>query len=394
MIVSKNESTATQSINQLPDEFPLDRTVDEPTQLRYPPLDRPAAVQESKQLRPDYWKLPILEWTPDEVRDRIKILEAIYRKRLPAEQAEQPEAEQRFVDKFYLSPDNVIFEVRVPENMNTTPDGVKLYASRLAAKAARTESPSRFHAAALAIISHHTAKADVDEAFVDDLARELEMASALAFQDAVTVARGCTDYGGGHHNDGHMEAFQHGIQTVITALEATAKNPHDSQVTALRQIGTAQPPIAPDADDNCARLTAEGIPHIDTPSEQAAPNGFTWEYNGGRRIALSNGPIDVLVASGDSAESWLDISDENAKIIENAFNRRASVDPSALSSTECARVFRQLKYDGCDEWVGKQGSGGYVYSKRGIQSKALGDAQIIAAYYLEHGLVREEEQNA
>jgi hypothetical protein len=43
--------------------------------------------------------------------------------------------------------------------------------------------------------------------------------SPLTFGDAVKIARGCTDYGGGHHSDGHMEAFQHGIQTVINALE-------------------------------------------------------------------------------------------------------------------------------------------------------------------------------
>jgi hypothetical protein len=115
-----------------------------------------------------------------------------------------------------------------------------------------TDNPHNcFHAQALAITSRHMAKADVNEALVADVAGELETASALAFQDALAVARGCTDYGGGHHNDGHMEAFQHGIQTVITALEAAAKNPCDSQVIALRQIGTAQPPKALDASPLC-----------------------------------------------------------------------------------------------------------------------------------------------
>jgi hypothetical protein len=59
----------------------------------------------------------------------------------------------------------------------------------------------------------------------------------LSFEDALNIARGCTDYGGGHHDDGKMDAYQHGIQTVINALEAAKKNSLDSQVAFLKAHG-------------------------------------------------------------------------------------------------------------------------------------------------------------
>lgn len=57
----------------------------------------------------------------------------------------------------------------------------------------------------------------------------------------LNVARGCHDYGGGYrHDDRESEIYQHGIQTVINALEAAAKNdPSDTQVNALEMIGAA-----------------------------------------------------------------------------------------------------------------------------------------------------------
>jgi len=47
----------------------------------------------------------------------------------------------------------------------------------------------------------------------------------LAFHDAVRIARGCLDYGGGHRDEGrHLEIYHHGIQTVINALEASERS--------------------------------------------------------------------------------------------------------------------------------------------------------------------------
>ena len=62
---------------------------------------------------------------------------------------------------------------------------------------------------------------------------------ALTFDDAVRIARGCTDYGGGHRsNPEHYEIYQHGIQTVINALESAQRaGPEDTQVRALHCMG-------------------------------------------------------------------------------------------------------------------------------------------------------------
>lgn len=65
---------------------------------------------------------------------------------------------------------------------------------------------------------------------------------ALRIERLLNVARGCTDYGGGHTGAAY-EAFQHGIQTVVSALEAAAKNdPSDFQVNTLERIGAALAP--------------------------------------------------------------------------------------------------------------------------------------------------------
>ena len=62
-------------------------------------------------------------------------------------------------------------------------------------------------------------------------------AEAKLKERMLAVARGCRDYGGGHHTDGKMDAFQHGIETVITALTAFYKDPTDTQTRALEAIG-------------------------------------------------------------------------------------------------------------------------------------------------------------
>ncbi len=61
----------------------------------------------------------------------------------------------------------------------------------------------------------------------------------LTFEDALRIARGCTDYGGGHRgNAEHYEIYQHGIQTVINALTAASNNGlEDTQVAALHVMG-------------------------------------------------------------------------------------------------------------------------------------------------------------
>lgn len=55
----------------------------------------------------------------------------------------------------------------------------------------------------------------------------------------LNIARGCTDYGGGYRSDKELfDAYQGGIYTVITALEASMKK-NDLQLSALESIGKA-----------------------------------------------------------------------------------------------------------------------------------------------------------
>lgn len=67
--------------------------------------------------------------------------------------------------------------------------------------------------------------------------------ATLGFDDALRIARGCTDYGGGHRgNEEHFAIYQHGIGTVITALTAAAERGlADTQIRVLHRIGSEQP---------------------------------------------------------------------------------------------------------------------------------------------------------
>jgi transcriptional/translational regulatory protein YebC/TACO1 len=59
----------------------------------------------------------------------------------------------------------------------------------------------------------------------------------LTFDDALRIARGCTDYGGGYHGE-EYQTYQHGIQTVINALtSAKERGLSDTQVAALHRMG-------------------------------------------------------------------------------------------------------------------------------------------------------------
>lgn len=70
-------------------------------------------------------------------------------------------------------------------------------------------------------------------------------ATPLSFSDAVRITRGCLDYAGGHHTDGQLEAYHHGIQTVINALEAAERSGlADAQCAVLWRIG--KPVLTPD----------------------------------------------------------------------------------------------------------------------------------------------------
>lgn len=71
---------------------------------------------------------------------------------------------------------------------------------------------------------------------MDDLANDAS--NALTFLDAVKIARGCLDYGGGYRHNGEMLAIYHnGIKTVIKVLQNTFDKGLDTQSAALHFLG-------------------------------------------------------------------------------------------------------------------------------------------------------------
>jgi hypothetical protein len=64
----------------------------------------------------------------------------------------------------------------------------------------------------------------------------------LTFEDALRIARGCTDYGGGYRCDPEQyEIYQDGIRTVIRALEsALERGLDDAQIRTLHSLGEAK----------------------------------------------------------------------------------------------------------------------------------------------------------
>lgn len=77
----------------------------------------------------------------------------------------------------------------------------------------------------------------------------------LTFEDALRIARGCTDYGGGFRgNAEQFEIYQTGIQTVINALTAASKTGlDDMQTMALYSIGA-------NAEASGVRSASAGLP--------------------------------------------------------------------------------------------------------------------------------------
>jgi len=67
----------------------------------------------------------------------------------------------------------------------------------------------------------------------------LTQETMMTFHDALRIARGCLDYGGGYRSDqGKLDVFHHGIRTVINALEAAgSRGFEDTQVAALHRMG-------------------------------------------------------------------------------------------------------------------------------------------------------------
>lgn len=86
----------------------------------------------------------------------------------------------------------------------------------------------------------YDAIADLQSRLTAAETRVKELETKSSFDDALKIAVGCLDYGGGHHSDGHLEAFHHGIETVIRALKSVAATGFDTQSRALHSIGRTE----------------------------------------------------------------------------------------------------------------------------------------------------------
>ena len=56
--------------------------------------------------------------------------------------------------------------------------------------------------------------------------------------DVLAVIKGCWDYGGGYRGEPGMEAYRHGMQTVLNAMNGALKSePSDHQSNAVLAMG-------------------------------------------------------------------------------------------------------------------------------------------------------------
>lgn len=64
------------------------------------------------------------------------------------------------------------------------------------------------------------------------------MSKELKFDDAIAIAKGCFNYSGGYTDSVSLDIFDHGIGTVINALEGAKKSGmSDFQSATLHRIG-------------------------------------------------------------------------------------------------------------------------------------------------------------
>lgn len=226
--------------------------------------------QTEKQLRPDYLKLPDSEWTPDEIKDRISILQKVAAKREaaepaavqehthfcltspiahspnvhcycpchgPTEQAEQPEPIEECLT--CLGGGAVPATDSIEEHAGRVCpdcDGSGIAGTRLSGQP--TGPSSRFHTQALAIVKRHFAKADVDEALVRDIVREMEMASVR--QPAESAKPDLAQ-------PWWVDWDDHSMEPLLAVLTDRGGQPSNLiGYVKWAEVDSAQPPIAPD----------------------------------------------------------------------------------------------------------------------------------------------------
>lgn len=146
----------------------------------------------------------------------------------------------------------------------------------------------------------------------------------------LNVARCCHDYGGGHHTDGHMEAFQHGITTVVTALEAFFKNPDDSQTRALERVGKSQPQPTPN--DSVDAIIRQAKHSIDNGFTEAV-DGLGYKYNLQQLVSLH-----LLLEASRQGTAALEASNEQWKHTAELSVAEKSLPPSHFVLIERAEL--------------------------------------------------------
>jgi transposase len=73
------------------------------------------------------------------------------------------------------------------------------------------------------------------------MSESIKTQTALNFEDALRIARGCMDYLGGYRTEEELYIFHHGVQTVINSLTAASKTGlEDTQTRALHELGAAK----------------------------------------------------------------------------------------------------------------------------------------------------------
>jgi hypothetical protein len=105
---------------------------------------------------------------------------------------------------------------------------------------------------------------------------------------------------------------------------------------------------------------------------------WSWEHHPDRpggRIALSAGGRDVILAAGDGGRSWLEVSDEDARMIE-ALPELLAACRSALAAMDSLRTYLARDDDPTRELLARILTSGNVPARLGAAvAKATGKAQ-------------------
>lgn len=168
----------------------------------------------------------------------------------------------------------------------------------------------------------------------------------LSFGDAVAIARGCFDYGGGYRSDDDkMKIYHHGIQTVVNALEHAERDGlKDMQVAVLHSIGSET-----NTKSDASSAISDRSPHgqADLPSSSESTATRIAEIRE-RRANLSSPPFEVI--AGDNCGHYGSGPDTHQGFVSYAVvdsQGRTIVDTFNSTATE---VHEDVDEDGLQAW--------------------------------------------